>query len=55
MRINSFFKILSRKVNKYDKITSNPFCKDRKMIIIWIEESDKIKSGFDTDNEFDKN
>ena len=40
MKINSFFKILNRKINKYDKIATNPFCSDKKVIIVWVEESD---------------
>ena len=47
MKISSFFKILNRKINKYDKIAENPFCRDKKMIIIWVEDSDEIENGFE--------
>jgi hypothetical protein len=51
MKINSFFKILNRKINKYDKIATNPFCRDKKMIIIWVEESNEPKSKADNGDE----
>lgn len=38
MKVNSFFKILNRKINMYDKLATNPFTDKRKMIIVWIEE-----------------
>lgn len=40
MKINSFFKILNRKINSYDKITSNPFLYKRKVIVVWVEDSE---------------
>ena len=48
MKINSFFKILNRKINKYDKIATNPFCSDKKVVIVWIEEADKSEYTSDT-------
>ena len=39
MKINSFFKILNRKINMYDKLATNPFTDTRRMIIVWVEES----------------
>lgn len=40
MKINSFFKILNRKINSYDKKTSNPFEYKGKVIIVWVEDSE---------------
>ena len=40
MNISSFFKILNRKIEKYDKLASNPFETPHPMIIIWIEEAE---------------
>ena len=39
MGINSFFKILNRKINKYDKLATNPFTDSGRMIIVWVEET----------------
>lgn len=49
MKINSFFKILNRKISKYDKIASNPFCRDKKVVIVWIEETDNSVCKFNID------
>ncbi len=38
MNINSFFKVLNKKINNYDKIAINPFIDKNKMVIVWIEE-----------------
>lgn len=40
MNVNSFFKILNRKINNYDKLAVNPFIDKHKMVIVWVEESD---------------
>ena len=39
MNINSFFKILNRKINKYDKMATNPFIDSKRFVVVWIEES----------------
>lgn len=39
MRINSFFKTLNRKINKYDKMATNPFTDASKMVIVWVEDA----------------
>ena len=44
MKINSFFKILNRKINRYDKLATNPFTDTKRMIIVWVEESDETDS-----------
>ena len=41
MRLSTFFKILNRKIEKYDKMTSNPFLEPHPIILIWVEESDE--------------
>ncbi len=38
MKLNSFFKILNRKINKYDRVATNPFTDPRRMIIVWVED-----------------
>ena len=40
MKISSFFKILNRKIDKYDKMATNPFTNPQKVIVIWIEDSE---------------
>lgn len=43
MKLNSFFKTLNRKINMYDRIATNPFTDSKRMIIVWVEESDLQK------------
>lgn len=51
MKISSFFKILKRKINKYDKIASNPFLNNKHVIIIWVEENENAPNIiFESDN-----
>ena len=38
MRVNTFFKILNRKIEQYEKIVSNPFEKPQPIILIWVED-----------------
>jgi len=40
MKAIDFFKTLNAKINKYDKMVSNPFIKprDTKITLIWIED-----------------
>ena len=51
MKINSFFKLLNRKINTYDKLATNPFTDTRRMIIVWVEESGNSNPGCSTNNE----
>lgn len=37
MGISTFFKLLKRKINHYDKIASNPFAIPQTVTIIWVE------------------
>ena len=41
MKVSSFFKILNRKINKYDKAATNPFTQSGKIVIIWVEDSNE--------------
>lgn len=38
MKISSFFKILNRKVNKYDKMAQNPFTLPQSIVVVWVDE-----------------
>lgn len=41
MNISSFFKILNRKIEKYDKMAKNPFLEPLPVIVVWVEDCDK--------------
>ena len=43
MKISSFFKILNKKIEQYDKIASNPFTKPQPIVLVWVEEDKKEK------------
>ncbi len=48
MKVFSFFKLLNRKIKKYEKYTSNPFCQTRESVtIVWVEnpENDSKKDA----------
>ena len=38
MKVSTFFKILNKKIEKYEKLTNNPFEKPKQFILIWVEE-----------------
>lgn len=39
MKVKSFFKLLNRKIKKYDKATSNPFeAIPLPITLVWVEE-----------------
>jgi hypothetical protein len=42
MKEFQFFKTLNSKINKYDKIASNPF-ENKRLVIVWVEEP-KVKN-----------
>ena len=45
MKVKSFFKLLNRKINKYDKATSNPFeAPPLPIVIVWIDEPKENES-----------
>ena len=42
MKLKSFFKLVNRKINKYDKAVSNPFgTMPLPITLIWVEEDNK--------------
>ena len=45
--LSSFFKILNRKINKYDKLATNPFTNPKKIVVIWIEDSNNKNIDID--------
>jgi len=49
MKLASFFKILNRKINQYDKIATNPFTNPQKVIVIWIEDGEVPESSKEKD------
>ena len=44
MKVSTFFKILNRKIEQYEKITTNPFTKPQPIILIWVEDVDENKT-----------
>ena len=38
MNISKFFKILNRKIEKYDKMATNPFVNPQPIILVWVED-----------------
>lgn len=52
MKVTTFFKILNRKIEKYDKIASNPFLNPQPIILIWVEDVEEKQDlkRFDFDN-----
>ena len=41
MNIPAFFKFLNRKIEKYNKMATNPFLEPQPFVIIWVDESSK--------------
>ena len=42
MNVKSFFKLLNRKITKYDKVASNPFeAMPLSITLVWVEEDNK--------------
>ena len=39
MKVSTFFKILNKKIEKYDKLATNPFTQPQPIVLIWIENS----------------
>lgn len=40
MQIYTFFKILNRKIEKYDKLMQNPFTIPQPITLIWVDNSE---------------
>lgn len=42
MKVLTYFKLLKRKIDKYDRLASNPFTRTREEVtIIWVEDFEK--------------
>ena len=39
MKVSTFFKILNKKIEKYDKMATNPFTIPQPIVLIWVEDS----------------
>ena len=48
MKVSTFFKILNKKIEKYDKISSNPFSMPQPIVLIWVE--DNSNESFNKEN-----
>ena len=44
MNIPTFFKILNKKIEQYDKVAVNPFVQPQPIVLIWVEEEKKDNS-----------
>ena len=44
MKVSTFFKILNRKIENYEKMTTNPFSIPQPIILIWVEDVETDKS-----------
>ncbi len=49
MKVSAFFKILNRKIEKYNKMASNPFTEPQSVVIVWIEEDNNTEDFFKED------
>ena len=46
MKLKSFFKLVNRKINKYDKAASNPFeAIPLTITLVWVEEDNNKKNN----------
>ena len=43
MKLSPFFKLLNRKINRYDKAATNPFTQPHKIVVIWVEDSNEYQ------------
>ncbi len=43
MKIPTFFRFLNNKIEKYNKLASNPFTTPQQITIIWVEDSEEDK------------
>ncbi len=47
MNIKSFFKLVNRKINKYDKAATNPFeAIPLSITLVWVEEDNEEKEEY---------
>lgn len=45
MKIVSFFKTLNHKIEKYEKLTTNPFEFPQPITLIWVEDVQNVKNN----------
>lgn len=38
MKISSFFKILNKKIEKYNKMATNPFTIPQPITLVWVDD-----------------
>ncbi len=38
MKISTFFKVLNRKIDKYNQVATNPFMTPHPITLVWVEE-----------------
>ena len=52
MKISTFFKILNKKIEKYNRIATNPFTSAQPIILIWVEDytNENNFRRFDSEN-----
>ena len=53
MKVSTFFKTLNKKIEKYNKLTSNPFEKPLPIILVWVEDCSSNK--FNPESKYDIN
>lgn len=52
MKVSTFFKILNRKIERYDKMASNPFTIPQPVVIIWVENAENSSYPKNNENKF---
>ena len=50
MKVSTFFKILNRKIERYDKISSNPFLRPQPVILVWVEDCKEDKNFYNNED-----
>ncbi len=43
MKIPTFFRFLNKKIEKYDRLATNPFITPKPVTLIWVSEEDNPK------------
>lgn len=46
MKLYTFFKILNKKIEKYNKMATNPFLKPQPIVLVWVEDCNENKNFF---------
>lgn len=39
MKVSTFFKILNKKIEKYDRLATNPFTNPQPIVLVWVEDA----------------